>query len=58
MNRAWDNLKRKWEENPLMVLFVGAMVATAAAKVIDAQANSRRVRTWQQEVDRRDRMSR
>lgn len=58
MNKAWTKLKNKWEEDPMQVLVVGALVATAAAKLIDAQANARSRKTWEREVDRRERMSR
>lgn len=58
MSKAWAKLKRKWEEDPLQVLVVGALVATAGAKLIDAQANARSRKTWAREVERRERMSR
>lgn len=57
MQNAWDKLKKKWDEDPLQVLVVGALVATAAAKLIDAQANARSRHTWDREVARRERMS-
>lgn len=55
---AWDKLKAKWNEDPMTVLLVGSLVATAAAKLIDAQANSRSRRTWDREVTRRERQLR
>lgn len=53
MNKAFDKLKRAWDENPMQVLVVGALVATAAAKLIEASNSSRNSRSWQKEVDRR-----
>lgn len=58
MDKAFDKLKRTWEDNPMQCLIVGALVATAAAKFIDASANAASRRTWAKEVDRRDRQSR
>jgi hypothetical protein len=57
MQNAWDRLKKKWDEDPLQVLLVGALVATAAAKLIDSTTNARSRRTWDREVARRERMS-
>ena len=56
MNNAWNKLKDKWNEDPIQVLVVGSLVATAAAKLIDAQANARSRKTWDREVARRERM--
>jgi hypothetical protein len=58
MQKAWEKLKKKWEEDPLQVLVVGALVATAGAKLIDAHANAKSRKTWAREVERRERMSR
>jgi len=58
MQKAWDKIKQKFEEDPMQVLIVGALVATAAAKLIDASASRANTRTWAKEVNRRDRMTR
>jgi hypothetical protein len=53
MKKAVDKLKRAWEENPLQVIVIGALAATAAAKLLDASTNARNARVWQNEVNRR-----
>lgn len=58
MNKGWEKLKTAWEENPLMVMAIGAAAATAASKLIDATSNYKGRKTWEREVARRDRMSR
>jgi len=35
-NKAVQNLKRQWDENPLNVIAVGAGAAIAASKLIDS----------------------
>ena len=56
MQNAWDKLKAKWNEDPIQVMVVGALVATAAAKLLDANTNRVNRRTWDREVARRERM--
>ena len=58
MQNAKAKIKKAWEENPLMVIAVGAAAATAAAKLVDAVSNANNSRAWKKEVDRRDRKSR
>lgn len=58
MNKAWDKIKQKWEEDPMMVIFVGSLAATAAAKLIEANTNRANSRSWDRETRRRDRMTR
>lgn len=58
MQKGFDKLKKQFEEDPIKVLFVAALVATASAKLIDSLANSRNSHAWATEVARRDRMSR
>jgi hypothetical protein len=57
MNKAWLKIKQAWEENPLMVIGIAAVAATAGAKLIDATSNYKGRRTWEREVDRRIRQS-
>lgn len=53
MNKAYLKLKQKWEEDPMQVLIVGALVATAAAKLWEAKNNAASQKTWNREVNRR-----
>lgn len=53
-NKAFENIKRKFEENPVEVIGVGALVATAAAKVLHALTERKNARTWAKEVNRRE----
>lgn len=53
MNKALDKLKKAWEENPLSVILVGSLAATAAAKLLEASNNRTNARAWEKEVDRR-----
>lgn len=53
MQNGIDKLKRAWDEAPLQVIAVGALAATAAAKLLDATTSARNSRAWQKEVDRR-----
>lgn len=58
MDKVWIKIKQAWEDNPLQVILVGAVAATAAAKLIDASSNARSRKTWDREVSRRVRNSR
>lgn len=40
MNRGIERIKRKFEEDPITVILVGAFALTAAAKVIDALSSA------------------
>lgn len=53
MENGIEKLKKMWNENPLQVIAVGALAATAAAKLLDATTSARNSRAWQREVDRR-----
>lgn len=46
-----EKLKRQWDENPLQVLMVGALVATAAAKVIDSMSAAQGRRAYARQID-------
>lgn len=48
-----DKLKETWAENPLGVLTVGALAATAAAKVIDALSAAQGRRAYSKAVNYR-----
>jgi hypothetical protein len=58
MHNAKDKLKQAWDENPLAVIAVAAVAATAAAKLLDSVTATKNARAWKKEVDRRDRNSR
>ena len=53
--KAKTKIVQAWEENPLVVIAVGAAVVTATAKLIDAGVSANNSRAWKKEVDRRDR---
>jgi hypothetical protein len=48
-----DKLKKQWDENPLAVIAVGALAATAAAKLIDALGAAQGRRAYARQVDYR-----
>ena len=58
MKEYIDNLKRQANENPIGALVVGALVATAAAKLLQASTERKNSYTWSREVDRRRKNSR
>ena len=53
MQNAKDKLRKAWDDNPLAVIGVAAIAATALGKLFDGIANINRSRTWRREVDRR-----
>lgn len=53
MNKAMDRLRQAWEENPIAVIAVASLAATAAAKLLDASTARSNARAWSKEVDRR-----
>lgn len=53
MHKATDRIKQAWNENPLAVIAIAALAATAAAKLMDASTNRLKEKTWAKEVDRR-----
>lgn len=58
MTHALKRLQQRFEEDPVQVLAVAAAVLTSTAMCMNAYANLKSRRTWAQEVNRRDRMSR
>jgi hypothetical protein len=56
MKKAFDPIKKAWEENPVQVTIVGALVASVAVKVLTAMTEANNSRTWRKEVDRRSMM--
>lgn len=53
MNKWTDKIKQAWNENPLAVVVVGAVAVTAVAKLMDANTERTKAKTWEMEVDRR-----
>jgi len=53
MNKAKDRLIQAWNENPLAVIAIASLAATAASKLINASTERANSRTWAKEVDRR-----
>lgn len=53
MKKITDRLKLEWERNPLNVILVGAIAATAAAKLIDAYSASKGRSAYAKQVDYR-----
>jgi len=50
MNEGLKKLRRKWDEKPVEVLVVGAMVLAAAAKFIDAVSAAQGRRAYAEQV--------
>lgn len=53
MNDWKTRIKQAWNENPLAVIAIAALAATAAAKVMDANTQRQNAKVWAREVDRR-----
>ena len=50
---AIDKIKEKWNDDPMQVLLVGGLVASAAAKVIDAVSAAQGRRAYAKSVNYR-----
>ena len=48
-----QRLKDEWERNPMQVIGVGALAATAAAKLLDAMSAAQGRRAYARQVDYR-----
>lgn len=46
-----DRLKAEWNENPLQVIAIGALAATAAAKLLDSMSAAQGRRAYAKQVD-------
>ena len=51
--RFMDKLKQQWDENPTMVVAVGAGAVTALAKLIEATAGIQSRRAYAKQVNNR-----
>jgi hypothetical protein len=48
-----DRLKKEWDTNPLQVIAIGALAATAAAKLLDSMSATQGRRAYAKQVDYR-----
>ena len=48
--KAIDKLKQQWNDNPLAVITVGALAATAAAKLITSISETQGRRAYAQQI--------
>ena len=53
MDKFKARLKKEWDENPLAVITVAALAATAAAKLLDAMSAAQGRRAYAKQVDYR-----
>lgn len=53
MKKITDRIKLEWERNPLGVIVVAAIAATAAAKLIDSVSASKGRSAYAKQVDYR-----
>ncbi len=45
-----DRLKKEWNDNPLQVIAIGALAATAAAKLLDSMSAAQGRRAYAKQV--------
>lgn len=57
MKRHIDRLKYEFEQNPLLVIGVGAAAITATAKLVDALSAAQGRRAYAKQVDHRVKQS-
>ncbi len=48
-----DRLKKEWNANPLQVIAIGALAATAAAKLLDSMSAVQGRRAYARQVNHR-----
>ena len=46
-----EKLKQAWNDNPLAVIAIGALAATAAAKLLDATSAAQGRRAYARQID-------
>jgi hypothetical protein len=54
IKNAQDTVKRLWNENPVIVIVLGIAAANAGAKVMQANTDRKREKSWRREVSRRE----
>lgn len=55
--RFFNKLKAQAQENPLMTIFIGTLVVTATAKLMEANTQRTYARAHEKEIDRRVRQA-
>lgn len=53
MNKAYDRLKKAFEDNPVQVLFAAGIVAQGVAKLMHANTERQNAKTYRMETIRR-----
>lgn len=53
MNKVTNKIKQVWEENPVIVVAVGAAAVKAVAALMDANTRRQNAKTYEMEVQRR-----
>ncbi len=51
MKTGIDKLKQKFNEDPLQVIMIGALAATAAAKLLDSMSAAQGRRAYARQID-------
>ena len=51
MKNGIDKIKQKFNDDPLQVILIGALAATAAAKLLDAMSTAQGRRAYARQVD-------
>lgn len=55
MQKGWTKIKQKFEENPLQVILIASLAATAAAKLIESVSAAQGRRAYAENVKLRAR---
>lgn len=55
MQKGWNKIKQKFEENPMQVILIASIAATAAAKLIEAASAAQGRRAYAESVKLRAR---
>jgi len=55
MHKGWNKIKQKFEENPLQVILIASLAATAAAKLIESVSAAQGRRAYAENVKLRAR---
>lgn len=53
MHKAYEKIKKAFEENPLQVIFVAGIAMQGAAKLMKANTERQNAKTYRMEVQRR-----
>lgn len=55
MQKGWNKIKQKFEENPIQVILVASIALTAVAKIVEATSAAQGRRAYARSVDLRAR---